>query len=208
MNVQVDHTTYNDISYNDKGRFNSFWHQIDEVLKFKPTTVLEIGTGNGFAKYILEKSNVRVTTVDIDKELHPDIHASVLSLPIEDNSYDVALCCQVLEHIPYENFIPALTEINRVVKDGLILSLPDLQRVYRFNLQLPVFGEIKFLYRMPRFKAIKWEFNGEHYWNISCKGYSLNRIKKDIENSGFVIENTFSVFEMSWHRFFILRKRA
>lgn len=206
MNIQVNHTIYNDVSYNDKGRFNSFWHQIDSTLNLKPKNIVEIGTGNGFVKYVLEKNGVRVITVDIDKELKPDILASVLSLPIDDNSFDVALCCQVLEHIPYENFVPALKEINRVVKSGLVLSLPDLQRVYRFNLQVPVFGEIKLLYRIPRLKRIKWEFNGEHYWNISCKGYSLERIMTDIEKSGFLIENTFSVFEMSWHRFFILRK--
>ena len=207
MNVQVHHSIYNDLSYNDKGRFNSFWHQIDAAIKFKPKKVLEIGTGNGFVKFVLEKNGVRVITADIDKELNPDILASVLELPLEDNSFDIAMCCQVLEHLPYENFVPALKEIRRVVKNGLVLSLPDLQRVYRFNLQLPVIGEIKFLYKLPRLSPIKWEFNGEHYWNISCKGYELKRIMTDIESAGFRIEQTFSVYEMSWHRFFILRKQ-
>ena len=59
MNIQVDHTVYNDLLYNDKGRFNSFWHQIDSVLKLKPANVLEIGTGNGFVKYVLEKNNIQ-----------------------------------------------------------------------------------------------------------------------------------------------------
>jgi ubiquinone/menaquinone biosynthesis C-methylase UbiE len=206
MNIQVDHSHYNAMDYNDKGRFNSFWHQIDATLKLKPRHVLEIGTGNGFVNFVLEKSGVDVTTIDIDQELQPDIIGSVLSMPIKDNSYDLALCCQVLEHLPYENFLPALKEINRVVSKNLILSLPDFQRVFRFCVQVPLMGEIKFLYKIPRLKPIEWEFNGEHYWNISCKNYPLKRIKSDIEKAGFIIEETFSVFELSWHRFFILRK--
>jgi ubiquinone/menaquinone biosynthesis C-methylase UbiE len=207
MEVQIDHTVYNDLEYVDKGRMNSFWHQCDAVVKLKPANVIEIGTGNGLVKFVLQKGNIPVTTVDIDEKLNPDVLASVLSMPIEDNKFDCALCCQVLEHIPYENFIPALKEIRRVVKKNLVMSLPDHQRCYRFDIQLPFFGELKFLYRLPVLFPTKWEFNGEHYWNISNKGYSLSRISNDIRAAGFEIEQTFSVFEMSWHRFFILRKR-
>ncbi len=207
MSLQVDHSHYDDLEYNDKGRFNSFWHQIDSIVRLKTGSVLEIGTGSGFVNFVLKKNGIEVTTIDIDKDLNPDIVSSVLSMPLKDGSFDAALCGQVLEHLPYENFIPALKEIRRVVRKHLVLSLPDLHRVYRFNLQLPLLGEIKFLYPIPRLRPINWKFNGEHYWNISCKNYSLARIKKDIQDSGFIVENTFCVFEMPWHRFFILRKQ-
>jgi ubiquinone/menaquinone biosynthesis C-methylase UbiE len=207
MNIQVDARTYNDISYNEKGRFNSYWHQIDEITRINAQNVLEIGTGNGFVNFILEKHGVKVTTIDIDAELKPDVVGSVLSMPIDNDSFDAVLCCQVLEHLPYENFISALKEIYRVTRKNVVLSLPDLQRTYRFNIQLPVFGEVKFLYRLPRLKPLEWKFNGEHYWNISCKDHSLDRIKHDIVSAGFKIEKTFCVFEMSWHRFFILKKQ-
>lgn len=206
MNKQVEHTTYFNISYNDKPRFNSFWHQIDAALAFNPKTVMEIGTGSGIVKFALQKCNVAVTTVDIDPELHPDVLASVLDIPLPDDSFDVALCCQVLEHLPYENFLPALKEIRRTVKGHLVLSLPDLQRVYRFNLQAPLIGEIKFLWRLPRLRPKPWTFDGEHYWNISNKDYPVSRIRDDIRKSGFRIEKEFCVYEISWHRFFILKK--
>ncbi|SHG92268.1 Ubiquinone/menaquinone biosynthesis C-methylase UbiE [Chryseolinea serpens] len=207
MDIQVEHTVYNDLNYNDKGRFNSFWHQIDAALALKPKTIMEVGTGNGFVKFVLKKNNVAVSTIDIDPKLEPDILASVLSIPVGDNAFDVALCCQVLEHLPYENFVPALTEIRRVVSGHLILSLPDMHRAYRFNMQLPILGEIKFLWTLPRLKSQEWTFNGEHYWNISNKNYSVGRIRSDIEKAGFKIEKEFCVFEMSWHRFFILKKK-
>ncbi len=207
MEVQVDNESYyNEITYNDKGRFNSFWHQVDSILALNPEKILEVGTGNGFVRFVLQKSNILVTTVDIDKNLKPDILASVLSIPVKDKCFDVALCCQVLEHLPYENFILALKELHRVVKHGVVLSLPDLNRIYRVNLQLPLLGEVKFLYRIPRLRPLPWTFDGEHYWNISCKGYPLSRIINDINMAGFIIDRTFCVFEISWHRFFILRK--
>ncbi|MBS1544523.1 MAG: methyltransferase domain-containing protein [Bacteroidetes bacterium] len=206
MNIQVPPETYNDISYNDNGRFNSYWHQINAVIQLRPKSVLEIGTGNGLVRYVLEKNGVKVTTVDIDENLRPDILASVLSIPVHDDSFDLALCCQVLEHLPYEKFIPALSEIRRVISKNLILSLPDLHRAYRFSFQIPLLGELKWLYKVPRLKPLDWQFNGEHYWNISCKNYSLSRIKRDIEAAGFTINATFCVFEMPWHRFFILTK--
>ncbi|MBL0742216.1 class I SAM-dependent methyltransferase [Chryseolinea lacunae] len=206
MNVQVKHTTYYDLNYNDKARFNSFWHQIDAALRLKPGKIMEIGTGSGVVKFVLQKSGTEVTTIDIDPNLGPDIVASVLSIPLPDNSFDVALCCQVLEHLPYENFLPALKEIRRLVKGHLILSLPDLHRAYRFNLQAPLIGEIKFLWTLPRWKPLEWKFDGEHYWNISNKNYPVSRIRNDIRNAGFSIENEFCVYEISWHRFFILKK--
>jgi len=208
MKVQVDHKHYQDLEYNEKGRFCSYWHQVNETLLLKPETVLEVGTGNGFVNFALKRSGIDIKTVDIDKNLNPDYFGSVLSMPVEDETFDLALCCQVLEHLPYQDFTSALKEINRVVKKNLILSLPDLKRVYRFNLQVPVLGELKLLYSIPRLKALKWEFNGEHYWNISCEGYPLKRIIKDIESAGFRVEKNYCVLEMPWHRFFILSKVA
>jgi SAM-dependent methyltransferase len=206
MNIQVDYSHYSDTSYNEKGRFSSYWHQIDAILNLKSESVLEIGTGNGLIKYALQKSGIKVSTLDIDEKLEPDYFGSVTAIPIKDNSFDAALCCQVLEHLPYENFVPALKEIRRVVKKDLVLSLPDLQRVYRFCWQLPVIGEIRFLYKIPRLRPLPWKFNGEHYWNISCEGYPLSRILNDIKAAGFTVDKTFCVFEMSWHRFFLLKK--
>lgn len=207
MKVQVDHKHYQDLEYNEKGRFCSYWHQINETLLLKPRSVLEIGTGNGFVNHALQSSGIDIKTIDIDQNLKPDYLGSVTSMPIDDNSFDLALCCQVLEHIPYEQFVPALKEINRVIKRNLILSLPDLKRIYRFNVQLPALGEIKWLYHIPRLKPLKWEFNGEHYWNISCEGYPLKRITGDIQSAGFIIQKTFCVLEMPWHRFFVLTKK-
>jgi len=48
MNIQVPVEHYFKKSYDTKARFISYWHQIDEIVQFNPTTILEIGIGNGF----------------------------------------------------------------------------------------------------------------------------------------------------------------
>lgn len=203
--VQISSEHYFDLEYNTKERFNTFWHQFHEVVKRNPNSVLEIGTGNGIVKYLLHKRGVNVKVLDIDSSLNPDILGSVTDIPLQDGSFDIVLCCQVLEHIPYDEFRKALTELKRVAAKYVILSLPDLSKRYRVNIKIPFFPEIKFLYKIPRLKPLKWTFNGEHWWNIGCEGFSLNRVIQDIKEAGFVVESNYSVFEMSWHRFFILK---
>ena len=84
------------------GRLFSYAHQMDAVLLHEPKTVLEVGPGPGMVTAALRAIGVQVTTVDIQAELKPDVVASVTDLPFEDNSFDVSMCCQVLEHLPFD----------------------------------------------------------------------------------------------------------
>ena len=88
-------------------------------------SVLEIGKGPGIFSDIVTKIDIDIKTLDIDSNTNPDFIGSVLDLPFEDNSYDIGYACQVLEHIPFEDFEKAISEISRVSKVGSIISLPD-----------------------------------------------------------------------------------
>ncbi|MDM7987649.1 MAG: class I SAM-dependent methyltransferase [Smithella sp.] len=114
--IQVDSAEYFTEGYCQPTRFASFSYQIKEVLTCKAKSVLEIGIGNAVVTYILRQAGLVVHTVDYDKSLKPDIVASVLSLPVLDKSYDAILCCQVLEHLSWDEFQPALQELTRVAK--------------------------------------------------------------------------------------------
>ena len=50
------------------------------------------------------------------------------------------------------------------------------------------------------------KFDGGPYWEIGKARYSLNRIIKDIQRAGFKIVKTYRIFEIPYHRFFILKK--
>lgn len=84
--------------------------------------------------------------------------------------------------------------------------MPDTNRVYQFNVQIPKIGEIKKLIPLPQLRQLLHKFDGQHYWEIGKKGYPLNRITNDIKNAGFKIVKTYRVFEIPYQRFFVLKK--
>ena len=53
-----------------------------------------------------------------------DYVSDILDIPVPDNSYDVILCTEVIEHIP--NPIPAIKEFSRILKPGgtLLITAP------------------------------------------------------------------------------------
>lgn len=190
--------------YEDKNRWMSYWHQIKEVSDFSPKNVLVIGKGNGLISEYLKLAGIKIVVLDIDETLKPDVIASVLKMPFSDNEFDVVLCAEVLEHLPYNEFNKALSEIKRVAKIGAVISLPHFGPAIRFFLKIPFLPELKFILKLPY--PIKHQFKGEHYWEIGKKGYLLKRIKNDIKKSGFAIENDYIVFENPLHHFFVLNK--
>jgi len=206
MKPQVKPNHYFNKSYDTKERFISYWHQINEIIKLNPKTVLEIGIGNGFVSKYLKERKVNILTIDIDKRLNPDVVGSVLNMPFSEELFDIVACYEVLEHLPFENFSKALFEIFRVSKSYAILSLPDASRVYRVYLQIPKIGIFKRLIPLPRLKNPTHKFDGEHYWEIGKAEYPLSKIINEIQKAGFRIEKTYRVFENPYHRFFILRK--
>ena len=117
---------YTSRAYNTKERACSFWHQVDEIFEIGASTVLEIGSGSGLVTNWLRTAGVEVKTLDLEPELEPDIVGSVTDIPLSANSCDAVLCCQVLEHLPFDQLPVALTEIGRVSRMGAVISLPDV----------------------------------------------------------------------------------
>jgi len=206
MKPQVDPDHYFKPSYDSKGRFISYWHQINELIKLKPTSILEIGIGNGLVANYLKQRGYNLTTMDIDPRLNPDKIGSVIDIPFPDESFEVVACFEVLEHLPYKYFSEALSEILRVSKKYAVLSMPDATRAYRVLIQIPKIGVLKKLIPLSQLKPPKHKFDGQHYWEIGKAGYPLRRILNDIERVGFRIIKTYRVFEMPYHRFLVLEK--
>jgi len=206
MKPQVKSNHYFNKSYDTKERFISYWHQVNEIVSLEPDSVIEIGIGSGFISKYLKERGINITTLDFDPNLNPDKVGSVLNIPFEDNSFEVVACYEVLEHLPFENFNKALAEIFRVSKSYAILSLPDVNRVYRVYVHFPKVGVFKRLIPLPRLKRPIHNFDGEHYWEIGKACYPLSKVVCEIQKSGFKIEKTYRLFEHPYHRFFVLKK--
>ncbi|MHA1834506.1 MAG: class I SAM-dependent methyltransferase, partial [Candidatus Baldrarchaeia archaeon] len=92
MKTQVKPNHYFVLSYDSKERFISYWHQINELTQLKPSSILEIGIGNGLVSNYLKQRGYNVTTMDIDPRLNPDVAASIDRIPFTDESFDVVAC--------------------------------------------------------------------------------------------------------------------
>ncbi len=204
MEKQVDKQHYNFKKYGHVGRFVSYYHQLKEVLSFAPESVLEVGVGDKvFGSYIKNNTDITYTSLDVAEDLHPDVVGDVTSLPFEDNTFDVVCVCEVLEHIPFEKVEKALSEIVRVAKKGVVISVPHFSHPIKFLFKIPLLRELSFALRIPHPK--EHEFNGEHYWELGKKGYTVNRFVRVLSQFG-VVKKHFVPFAYQYHHFFVVLK--
>lgn len=197
------------LEYLRGGRLSSYAHQIETVISFEPITVLEIGVGGGVVTAAMRAAGLSVTTLDVQPDLRPDIFASVTQIPTRDKSFDVALCSQVLEHLPFSHFEPALKELRRVIRRGVVISLPDASPYYEIKMRLPKFRNLCWTvsrHRDPgrKWKDLNWARDG-HYWEIGYDETPLAFIRDAIGVAGFDITHTWRVSGYPYHRFFRLR---
>jgi SAM-dependent methyltransferase len=206
--VQVSAAHYDDwVVYNKKARWASYWHQITEVLGIGARSCLEIGTGSGAVKRTLTGLGIEVTSVDIDDDLKPDLVGDVRALPCETDSFDVALASQVLEHIPWTEVPEALSELSRVSRSHVVVSLP--QAGVNLGLALGVHALNFFNDRgVSLHIGTPWRhrFDGQHYWEVGARG-SGRRAVRALFARHFAVEREYTVAEMPYHRFYVLANR-
>jgi hypothetical protein len=219
FNIQVDRDHYYS-GYDSFYRFLSYHHLIGIVNNLLPglgerkekskKTFLEIGVGNKTVYNYLKNNKVNIKSLDFDVNLEPDYIGDVRNLPFENKAFDYVLCAEVLEHIPYEDFIKSLKELNRITANRLVISLPYSCIAFNMFFRVTLLGKLfkrdffNLFFRIPSFK--KPCFDGEHYWEIGRKGYSLNKVKRDLERF-FYIEKEGSPLLNPIHYFFVLKPK-
>ena len=109
---------------------------IAEVLAMSPKTFLDAGCGEGFVarRIIAAVPGIALTGCDVSgaaleiaASSNPEarfVAGSVVDLPFPDKSFDVAGCFEVLEHLPGVLPRQALSELARVARRAVILSVP------------------------------------------------------------------------------------
>jgi predicted SAM-dependent methyltransferase len=202
---QVNALHYQFARYMDKARWMSLWHQVAEISFCNPCMVLEVGVGSGILGAILKNQDIYYKSVDIDPDLKPDVVALVTHLPIRDASFDVVVCFQVLEHLPYETFQMALKELARVARTKIMISLPDARNLWCYSFYVPAYGAVRFAIPKPSLRPQKHVFDGEHFWEIGKLGYPLKKVLADFSACHLTLEKMYRVQENPYHHFFILK---
>jgi len=203
---QVGKEAYTFLKYCYPDRWASYYAQLREVIELAPQSVLEVGTGDGvFKNVIRHNTDIAYQNIDVAEDLKPDIVGSVENIPLPEGSVDVVVAFEVLEHLPYEKFEGALTELARVARRAVVLSLPHFGPPLTFSFKIPFLPDIRFAWKIPYPR--KHVFNGQHYWEIGKRGYSVSKIRAALSRH-FVIEKEFIPFENQYHHFFVLSKRS
>lgn len=213
MQKQEDKSFYKWHNYVNIPRWCSYWHQINEVTKLEPSTLLIIGPGDNIIKSVLQSngSSINIKTLDIADDLAPDFLGSVSDISkITQEKFDCILCSQVLEHLPWEMFNTCLNELSQSSNKYVIISLP--QKYLEFSIRLVGFSVeiVKMNYILS---FVKWykkfispTYYG-HYWEIGAtKKTSKTEVASAI-GKYFKIMRVFDVKEYPYHRFFILEKK-
>jgi len=180
--VACDH--YFQRSYLNADRWSSYWYQIDAVLQLGGRSILEIGIGNRVVCDTLAKIGLSVTTLDIEPGLHPDAVGSVTMLPFAAKIFDVVVAAEILEHIAWEDLTLALAEIRRVTRRAALISVPNAGYTFACDWKLPLIPRQRWIWRLPRFWR-RHRFDGEHYWELGKRGFTLNLFIRIIQQSGF-----------------------
>ncbi|HYE17300.1 MAG TPA: class I SAM-dependent methyltransferase, partial [Tepidisphaeraceae bacterium] len=144
--------------------------------------------------------------------LRPGVIGSIFALPLADRSVDVSACFQMLEHLPFDCFTPALAELRRVTAGAAVVSLPDCSlaltlRIGRLNPRRDGIVVCRTLqpagWALRRFKTVPNAAG--HYWEIGRKGTPLTVVRRAITAAGWRIESETRPAENAYHRFFVLR---
>lgn len=204
-NAQVDKSHYSFGKYAFEGRFVSYYWQLKEVLALEPSSVLEVGVGDRvFGDFIRNNTSVSYTSVDIAEDLHPDVVGSILKLPFADNAFDVICAFEVLEHLPFEEFERALSELCRVARTHVVISIPHFGPMLSLSCKIPFLPQIQFAVKIPFAK--KHIFNGQHYWELGKRGFSAGKIRTVLKTHTEILRD-FVPFGSSYHHFFVLKPK-
>lgn len=204
----IPRSRYFNENYFTRKQFDTMVSQLVEIYRLKPVNILEIGVGNGFVSSFLKSSDTKVTTFDINSELAPDITGNVIEIDkyFKPNSFDLIVCAEVLEHIPFDYFEPILKKFAAISSANVLITLPRRHRILldlRLFLKIPFFKQIdiNIFYSIP--DRNKWE---GHHWEIDYNPeFSLRKISKLISKH-FHIKANFVNNTVRHHQFFILEK--
>lgn len=132
--------------------------RIEKTIQFIPEdikTVLEVGCGDGRIINNLIGKYECVCGLDIsqkalEKVKTNKVQGSIENLPFPNNSFDLVICSEVIEHLPYNIYNKSLEELERVSKKNIIISVPNNENLKYRMIKCPQCGCIFHRYRHLR----------------------------------------------------------
>jgi SAM-dependent methyltransferase len=105
---------------------------IDALLPHESGSVLDVGAGDGIVVDRLAETRPTDRLIALDRSFtalsrtgRTRVQASADALPFLDRSFQSVLCCEVLEHLPLAIYEHVRTELQRVAKTHLLITVPN-----------------------------------------------------------------------------------
>jgi hypothetical protein len=86
--------------------------------------ILDLGGYNGLARQLMPNERITILDTFKDDSLEDYIRVNKVGIPSEDNSYDIVICTDVLEHIPNMERSLFIKEAIRVSRHFVFIGAP------------------------------------------------------------------------------------
>lgn len=185
-------------AYYTEKRIVHQWFQVDSLKDLDVRKVLEIGPYFGLVTAMLANAGYEVTSLDITSAPPQPNVARHISADIRDvrpeqlAGHDAILCCETLEHIPWDDVGDVVARFAASAVPWLLVSVPYEAFQFGFTLYLNRYvwrkqsflKKLRFLspFRPPPDDA--WE---HHKWEIGYKGYGVQGLREKITGAGYEI---------------------
>ncbi len=208
-------------TYDSLNRWIDYWYHVNILEKTHGVSFLEIGKGTGVTEFAMKKRGYEYVTVDNNPDLSPDVVADITSLPFPDNSFDVVCAFEVLEHLHYSEVPQALSELRRVSRKHVVISLPYACLYLSIAFQFFYFKKIEFIFdflnlqknqptyfniAFPLFFLKRQGMHSSHGWELGRKGYSKKKFAETLKSVNLEILKVDSRIFYPYHIFYSLRK--
>ena len=132
------------------------------------TGIIDVGCGNGIICNALADS-YEVLGVDISETAltyvkTPKLLASATDIPLPDHSYDLVLSSEMLEHLTDPELALAISELKRLSKRYIIVSVPNQEQLEKLNVKCAkchrtyhAYGHLH-SFTTAKLAALFWEF--------------------------------------------------
>jgi SAM-dependent methyltransferase len=109
------------------------WSRVTETIDMIPlgiNSVVDVGCGDGLLTNQLLGKFERVLGIDISREALKHVkteklQANIDDLPLPCQSFDLTICSEVIEHLPYPVYEKSLLELQRIASKYLLVTVPN-----------------------------------------------------------------------------------
>ena len=174
-----------------------------------PKNVLFIGVGDNIVpNFLKQNKSYKITTLDFDPKLNPDVVGDIRLLPFPNKSFDMVCAFEVLEHVPFNEAKDALKEMARVSSRSVIMSVPHRRTGFEVVVKFPFIRSLlkKDFLRLAIHLPVRFPgftISGQHYWEIDGYNTHLKEVREALR-ANFDINKEITPVLDFYKRFFYL----